>query len=163
MGRLVLEGDTDAKLKQVETVINRLIRRVNYTKAASYLTNFGIHGYVEKTGEDGIVFRDMIPIGGRISYVYLYIEKIVGQSTDKDKRVELVVGIEQKEQIGLSKGIFVKEGAQEAPVGLDIKGGARMIVKTSKPLDGVWYGLVIDPVPSVKTVEVAADLVEVTE
>jgi hypothetical protein len=163
MGKLVLEGNVDAKLKQLETVTNRMIRRVNVAKMSSYLTNFGMHGYIKQSDDQGIIVKDMIPIGGRISYVYLFIEKIVNQPSDKDKRAELIVAIEQKDMVGLSKGIFVKEGAQEAGVSLDVSGGSRLIVKTTKPLEGVWYGLVIDPVPSIKSVDVPGDVVEVTE
>jgi hypothetical protein len=151
MQDIILVGDTDTKFQAVQTILGRLIRRINSRAVTAFLTNSHIHGYVEKSGEDGTVIKDMFGIGGMVTYVYLYIEQI--ETTNSRKEAELMVAIEKKDRAGLSKGIIVHEGHQEAPLKLAIEGGSRVIVKTSVPLKGVWYGLVIDPVPRSKKVE----------
>ena len=152
MREFTLSGDTDTKLKAVEIIIGRLINRINSRAVTAFLTNSHIHGYIEKSDESGIIIRDMFAIGGMLTYVYLYIEQVAVGDKER-KETELAIAIERKDKTGLSKGILVREGYQEAPLQLAIEGGSRVIIKSSKPLRGVWYGLVIDPVPQSKVVE----------
>jgi len=146
--------DHSETIKRHETLINRLVRKDGVRKSSQYVTKFGMHGYIAKSeDETGILVRDMFPVDGKIVHVYLFVSSIVVGEKDK-KIAELLVAVESKNALTVTKGIKISEGMHEALVDMTIEAGARLIVKCNKPLIGVWYALAIDPIPQLKSVDV---------
>jgi len=145
----------DADVSRHEDIINRLVRKVNAKMAVAHLTRFGTHGYIAQSGEDGILFRDMFPVAGKITYVYLFIGNVdVGE---KEKKVaELLIAIESKNSVTATRGIKIVEGMHEAIVNIAISAGDRLLVKCDKPLKDVWFALVIEPTPYLKALNTVA-------
>ena len=146
--------DLNAAFDRHEILIKRLVRKDNAKKSSQYLTKFGMHGYVAKSeDETGILVRDMFPVDGKIVHVYLFIGSIVVGEKDK-KIAELLVAVESKNALTVTKGIKISEGMHEALVNMTIEAGARLIVKCSKPLTEVWYALTIEPTAQLKSVAI---------
>jgi len=146
--------DLNAAFDRHEILIRRLVRKDNAKKSSQYLTKFGMHGYIAKSeDETGVLIRDMFPVTGKITYVYLSIGSIV--VGDKEKKVaELLVAIENRNNLTVTKGIRITEGMHESLVDMTIEAGARLIVKCDRPLAEVWYALTIEPVAQLRSVDV---------
>ena len=157
-------NDINETVSKHDILLNRLARRDGARQAASHLTEFGMHGHIaESEAETGILVRDMFPVSGKITHVYLRIGTIV--VGEKEKKVaELMMAIESASSLTVTKGINVTEGMHDTAIELKVEAGSRLMVKCSKPMKDVWYALTIDPIPRMRGVDqpVVAEIVEVT-
>jgi hypothetical protein len=141
---LLTSETTEGKLKQVDIILQRLIRKYAKASATVVMPLVPLSFAADITPADGIMCRVLCPMDCTIQRAYVHVEEIL----DKAKPM---LTIQLKSSTGSQKIKFpFKVGLTTASPQLEVKAGTRIIVSTTftEALRGVSLGLAVTGIAS---------------
>lgn len=134
----ILKGKTvEDKLKSVENVMRRLMRRGG-NRTAVVIPPIPISGY--SAGGKGVISKQLFPVSGRISHVYINIDEIKQDEGRRVNSTDIDITLKGSKY---TKGVSmtVKAGKFDGSVDVYVEAGDQFTISSSEDISGLSYAL----------------------
>lgn len=146
MEHTILKGTTvEEKLACAETALRQLSRRILTNRIRAPLTPIILSGYHELVQAYGYIFRGIIPVAGTVARIYLFIEQLSGSvSLQKNPLGILVRTTDIKGKV--SEQSYKSSTLDVSVIGnFKVNAGDTVSIAVNESIEGVWYGIAIEP------------------